>query len=247
MDEFRRLSEGLPRLAAGRWDGAYAASTQALDLWRGQLLADLADEAWVAAEAARLDEPRGRCSEVQVTALLGQSRIPEAVDRSRDLVESYPLREHTRWLRMVALHRAGRSPEALEAYHDYARRLNDELGLRPGPELRDLQTAILRHDPSLAVWPVAPDQAAVDGERGQHGESRRAAASTSAADPPAIVGRGEELSTIGAVLADVIAGRNRWLLLCGPAGDRQDPLGRGGRSPIPAAKSAHGVDQLSGR
>ncbi len=178
-----------------------------------------------------------------MTALLGQGRVADAVDRSRDLVESYPLREHARWLRMVALHRAGRSPEALETYQDYAGRLDTELGLRPGPELRDLQTAILRHDPGVADWPSAPEPEPAAGAGRPAGTPLGRPGQGLAG---AVVGRQQELSTIDGVLADVISGRNRWLLLSGPAGIGKTRLAEGGDPPVPGSEYAGGLDQLPG-
>jgi DNA-binding SARP family transcriptional activator len=224
--EFRRLADqAAAAVAARHWEAADRFANAALHLWRGSLLADLL-ETWVDAQAARLDEPRGRCFEIQVTALLGQSRIADAVDRSHALVEAFPNREHARWLRMISLHRAGRSPEALEAYQDYARRLDRELGLQPGRELRDLQTAILRHDSTIASWPDMPI--------GEPPTPRPSAGHLAVGRPPSAsgagpgesasarsgltVGRTRELAIVDEVLADVVAGHSRWLLLSGPAG-----------------------------
>lgn len=221
--EFRRLAERAAAATTARdWTLGEAIARQALALWRGPLLPELRDEHWVAAEAVRLDEMRALCLESLVTGLLGQARVTESVDCSHQLVEEFPLRERVRRLAMIALYRAGRSPEALDSYRDYVRKLDEQLGLQPGPELRELQSAILRHDPALAIWPDSL-------EAHDDAPPERAQSSVAAADPPGetdraaggaapIVGRDQELAVIDEVLVDIVAGRERWLLLTGPAG-----------------------------
>ena len=71
------------------------------------------------------------------------------------LVARHPLRERLRAQLMVALYRCGRQADALEAYGEARRVLLDELGVEPGPALRELQAAILRQDPELAPAPGA--------------------------------------------------------------------------------------------
>src|SRR6185437_1331779 len=71
--------------------------------------------------------------------------LPELVT----LVAAQPLRERLRAQLILALYRSGRQAEALEAYRDCRRMLDDELGLAPSEELKELESAILRHDPSL--------------------------------------------------------------------------------------------------
>ena len=72
-------------------------------------------------------------------------------------MQAHPLRERLRAQLMLALYRSGRQAEALDAYADARRALVEELGLEPGRELRELQQAILAHDPALDVKPgLAP-------------------------------------------------------------------------------------------
>jgi DNA-binding SARP family transcriptional activator len=221
--EFRQLAEAATVAAADRqWAASEAAAGHALALWRGPLLADLADEEWVASDAVRLEEARALCLETLVTALLGQDRVADAAERVRELVDEHPLRERVRWLAMVALYRAGRSPEALDAFRDYASQLDEQLGLQPGPELRGLQTAILRQDPVLAQWPAksqAVDVAASAAPLDETPAVPVANASNGVTRGVSlIVGRDDELATVDQLLADAVAGRERWLLLTGPAG-----------------------------
>jgi DNA-binding SARP family transcriptional activator len=241
-DFHRLLGEAVAAVADRRWSAGVAAASAGIGLWRGPLLADLADEPWVAVEAARLDEMYAQCSELWVTALMGRASVGEAISQSDRLIQAHPLRERSWWLRMMALHRAGRSPEALDAYSQFARQLDDQLGLQPGPDLQDLQTAILRHDGSLATWPgeeVRDSERADSAGPAPSGESdgttngrtsggptststsTSASASTistrSAIVP--IVGRDDEMSAITGALDDVVAGRGgRWLVFTGPAG-----------------------------
>ena len=70
------------------------------------------------------------------------------------LRSEYPARERVTEQLMLALYRSGRQTEALEAYRVTYRHLRDELGLEPGPRLRELEQAILRHDASLGPLPL---------------------------------------------------------------------------------------------
>jgi predicted ATPase/DNA-binding SARP family transcriptional activator len=148
-----------------RWDDALAEVDAALALWRGPLLVDLQDHDWVRLEATGLEERRAECLELQVTALLGRSRIAEALARTGELVAAHPFRERATWLRLLALHRAGRTAEALEAYRAYARLVDDELGLEPGHELRELHARLLRDEPELASWPARAGGVAAPGSQ----------------------------------------------------------------------------------
>ncbi|WP_412770125.1 AfsR/SARP family transcriptional regulator, partial [Mycolicibacterium grossiae] len=141
----------------GHWAEALAEADAALDLWCGPLLADFHDEPWVAAEATRLRELHRECADARVTALLACGRVPAAVPAAADLADADPLSDRACWLHVLALYRAGRTSEALDAFARHARVLDDELGLEPGAELRDLRTAILRQAPELAAWPRSPE------------------------------------------------------------------------------------------
>jgi hypothetical protein len=121
---------------------------------------------------------------------------------------------------MMALHRAGHSSEALEQYGRHVRALDEELGLDPGTELRDLQVAILRHEPALAAWPrPAGWTGAVQLETP---EQPATAEELIRLEPDAsgglFVGREREDRIFGEVLLEAGSGRTRWLVLTGPAG-----------------------------
>jgi len=215
VDDFEHLSDMATALARTRqWEGALEAATTALSLWRGPLLADLPDDPWVLRERRRLDERMERCVEVLVTALLGQRRPAEALEQARRLVDLQPLRDQAVWLYMLALHRCGRSTEALDVYRDYAQALDEELGLDPVQELRDLQTAILREDVALSYWP--DEEPAVPDGIGTTQPSPRPALTDSPEIP--LVGREETMAQLGSWLEEMCAGSPRWLLLTGPGG-----------------------------
>ncbi len=149
-DGFERLlTEGKTALAAGAFSDAEEILARALALWRGPALADLAAEPYAQAEIARLEELRLEALEARFEAMLAVGRQAEAVAELEALVGLHPLDELLRAQFMRALYRSGRQAEALESYRAFRRLLSEELGLEPGPELRELEQAILRQDPSL--------------------------------------------------------------------------------------------------
>jgi peptide/nickel transport system substrate-binding protein len=127
---------------------------EALALWRGAALADVADEPFARVEIRRLDELRLRASELAVDAELAAGRDQEALTRLERLIEEHPLRERLYIQRMLALYRSGRQADALAAYVAARRRLVDEIGVEPDAELRDLHERILQQDPELRLRPA---------------------------------------------------------------------------------------------
>lgn len=124
---------------------------EALELWRGPPLADLATESFAQIEIARLEELRLVVLERRLDADLALGRYAELVGEVQTLVRDHPLRERLRAVLMRALYGAGRQAEALGAYRETRRLLVNELGIEPSPELHGLEQAILRHDPALAT------------------------------------------------------------------------------------------------
>ena len=122
---------------------------QALELWRGEPLADFADQRFAEPEIARLEELRLSCLEQRIELDLAAGRQAEVVGELDRLVDEHPLREHLRAQLMLALYRAGRQAEALEAYQAARAALVDGLGIEPGPALRELHQQILTQDPAL--------------------------------------------------------------------------------------------------
>jgi WD40 repeat protein/DNA-binding SARP family transcriptional activator len=131
------------------------AAREALALFRGDPLADVADEPFAIAEIRRLEELRLTAAELAIDADLAAGRHQEMIGEIDALLAQNPLRERLHGQRMLALYRCGRQAEALEAYRDARRALVEEIGVEPTPELRGLHDAILRQDPSLDVEPAA--------------------------------------------------------------------------------------------
>ena len=126
---------------------------EALALWRGDPLADVADEPFAAAEIRRLEDLRLRAAEMAIDADLEAGRHAEVIAELEALVAQHPLRERLHSRRMLALYRSGRQSEALEAYRQARSALVEEIGVEPGAELRRLHDAILAQDPALDLAP----------------------------------------------------------------------------------------------
>jgi WD40 repeat protein/DNA-binding SARP family transcriptional activator len=140
---------------AGRNGGG--AAHEALALFRGDPLADLADEPFAATEIRRLQELRLTAAELALNADLAGGGHQEVIGDIEALLAENPLRERLHGLRILALYRCGRQAEALDAYRDARRTLVEQIGVEPGPELRRLHEAVLRQDASLDVRPVVAD------------------------------------------------------------------------------------------
>jgi peptide/nickel transport system substrate-binding protein len=151
LDRFERLlALGREHLARGDARQAGRDLRAALALWRGPALADLRFGPFALAEADRLEELRLQALEYRIEADLALGAGSELVPELEALVREHPFRERPLGPLMLALYRAGRQAEALAAYQAGRRRLAEELGLEPGPELHELERKILEHDPSLA-------------------------------------------------------------------------------------------------
>lgn len=128
---------------------------EALALWRGPPLADLEFERFAEGEVRRLEELRLDALEERIDADLELGLGSELVPELEALVERHALRERLRRELMLALYRSGRQAEALQVYQDARRVLADELGVDPGPALKQLYTSILRQEDVLqAAEPV---------------------------------------------------------------------------------------------
>lgn len=139
---------------AGDAAAAAAALRTALDLWRGTPLAGVNGD-YAEFERTRLVQLRLTAVEDLAAADLDSGRHVEAAAELADVIADQPLRERPRELLMLALYRAGRQADALGVFADIARLLADELGLDPGPDLREMQRRILASDPALFA-PAAP-------------------------------------------------------------------------------------------
>jgi DNA-binding SARP family transcriptional activator len=144
---FERLV-GAAREALGRGEAAVAAGRfgEALALWRGRALADVAEVEPLALEGARLEELRLVAVEGRAEADIELGLAAEVAGELERLVAEYPVRERLWRLLVLALYRAERQADALAAYRRARAVLAEELGLEPGEELRRLQEAVLRHE-----------------------------------------------------------------------------------------------------
>ena len=146
----RRLAE------AGEMVQASAALGEALGLRRGEPLAEFAYAGFAEAERAQLDELALVAIETRAGADLMLGRHGELAGELQTQCAQHPLRERLWELLILALYQAGRQADALRAYTEVRDRLVDELGIDPGPSLRELQARILAQDPSLAAASPAP-------------------------------------------------------------------------------------------
>jgi DNA-binding SARP family transcriptional activator/streptogramin lyase len=128
----------------------------ALMLWRDAPLPELRTEPFSTAVVAQLEQLRLAALEERIDADLALGRDAALVTELESLVAEHPYRERLRAQLMLALYRSGRQAEALDAYQVGRRVLQDDLGLEPGKELRDLEAAILRQDEALSPARPAP-------------------------------------------------------------------------------------------
>ncbi|MDG4820519.1 BTAD domain-containing putative transcriptional regulator [Asanoa sp. WMMD1127] len=152
----RMVRSGRRYVAEGRMADAARQLSGALALWRGAALADVPPTLTVAAEAARLEQLRLAALEERFGAQLAMGQHTEIVEDLATLAREHPLRERLSRHLMIALYRCGRRAEALEAYRRVRDVLVTETGIEPGPELRDLEHAVLTDDRTLAAPTVAP-------------------------------------------------------------------------------------------
>jgi WD40 repeat protein/DNA-binding SARP family transcriptional activator len=128
---------------------AVATLEDALALWRGPALADLADQSPLLAEAARLDELRLEAQEKRIEGLLAAGVQDRVIGELEALIAQHPWRESLWTLLMLALYRDGRQADALRCFQRVREILADELGIDPSPELAALHRRVLNQDPGL--------------------------------------------------------------------------------------------------
>ena len=161
------LSAGSPRQAA-------RALEEALSLWRGPAFGEFAYEPFAVLRAPQLEERRLAALELRIDADLALQRHGALVAELEGLVVEHPLRERFWAQLMLALYRSGRQADALGAYRRVRSRLVEELGIEPGPELRELEQLVLAQSADLlpaesaeataaARPPVAPAEPAGEG------------------------------------------------------------------------------------
>jgi DNA-binding SARP family transcriptional activator len=140
---------GREHLAAGRPAQALALLEAGLAEWRGRPYAEFATEDWAAPEVSRLEELRLDALAARCEALLGLGRTAQAVPALEAAVQEHPLREELWRLLALGLYRSGRQADALAAVRRARSRLVTELGVDPGPRLRELESMLLAQDEIL--------------------------------------------------------------------------------------------------
>ncbi|MFL5797251.1 MAG: BTAD domain-containing putative transcriptional regulator [Actinomycetota bacterium] len=164
-NRFTRLLDEARR-ATGETRSATLAG--ALALWRGPALADFTYEPFAQRAIAALEELRLGATEDRIDADLELGRHAELVAEIEGLVAAHPFRERLRGQLMLALYRAGRQADALAAFRAARVSLVEELGIEPGPALRDLERAILTQDPSLDAYVSTPQSESSESSTAEH-------------------------------------------------------------------------------
>ena len=180
----RLLQEAREAFGRGAVMRAVERSREALSLWRGAALADVADDdtGLLRLESERLEELRLAALELRFEAGLELGQVDGAVEELEALARAHPYRERFWRLLMLALYRAERQGDALAAYRRARSVLVEELGLEPSEQLRQLEQAILRQE----VPPARPP----------HARHNLPSPATS------FVGRSAELPEVEALLAE---------------------------------------------
>ncbi len=200
------VAEGRRLAGDGETVLASVALGEALGLRRGEPLAEFADAGFADAERAHLNELTLVATEARAGADLTLGRHGELAGELEALCRQHPLRERLWELRILALYRAGRQAEALRAYTEIRDCLVGELGIDPGPALRELQARILAQDSSLAPASIPARPAPVPAAAPPPAGNLRARLSR-------FVGRDAELAQLRAAVRS-----SRLVTLTGPGG-----------------------------
>ena len=147
------VQRGRGLLDSGDPAAAGAAFAGALSLFRGRPLEEFDGEEFARTEIARLEDLRFSAAEGRFDAELALGNGGRLVGELESVSAASPLRERLREQLMIALYQAGRQADALEVYADARRTFSRELGIEPGPALRELERRILNQDPALEPRP----------------------------------------------------------------------------------------------
>lgn len=204
-------------LSAGQLTEVSTRLDEALARWRGTPYAELGDADAAVAERARLEQLRTVALEDRATVQLALGRHATVAAELEALTKAYPLRERLWALRALALTRSGRQADALDVLRQLREVLDEELGLEPSAELRELQTAVLRQDPELE-W-VAPEAGAAPvAGTAPAPEPVRARPLPEPVAPWPLAGREEDLAGLEQALAGAEAGTPSYAVLTGEPG-----------------------------
>jgi DNA-binding SARP family transcriptional activator len=198
--EFERL---VRRADAEPEESALETLCDALALWQGPALTDYRDEPWAQPEITRLTELRAVARERRAGVRLELGECALVVPELEALVAEEPLREERWRLLVLGLYRAHRQADALAALRRARATLADELGVDPGPALRQLEADVLAQSPSLEL----PRQ-----------RTRSTVAAVRGDEPGDLAERESEVAALTAAVDAVVAGEPRLVLVEGPAG-----------------------------
>ncbi len=176
------------------WETAAEQTRAALELWRGEPLADVESEVLAASELPRLTEMHLQAVETRIEAAIHLGHGGDFVGELRQLVAANPLREHLHALLMSALHASDRQAEALSVYQEARAVLVAELGAEPGLELRELQQRVLAGEPGFGRQSARANGAA-------RTAPDRVVPRELPAVVPHFVGRGPEIASLTSLLA----------------------------------------------
>lgn len=189
--------------------------TQALALWRGPPLADVAFEEFAQPEIRRLEELRLVALETRIDADLQLGRHTELIAELEGLLAQHPTRERSASQLMTALYRSGRQADALDVFQRTRVRLAEELGLEPGPALRTIQAQVLSHDPALGGPTEMSDSRSGPSEDNRSGFVQPAAPGDAIAVAVERKGGGKRRKVVTVLLCDLTA--------TGALGEELDP------------------------
>ncbi|MDX6720732.1 MAG: hypothetical protein QOJ63_2986 [Solirubrobacteraceae bacterium] len=155
-----RVEEGRRALEAHDVQRARDVLREALGMWRGPALAEVAYHEFAQPEVRRLEELRLAALETRLDVELGLGEHGALVGELEALAAEHPSRERFAAQLMLALYRCGRQGDALEVYARTRTYLSRELGLEPGPALRGIQAEILAQSPGLQLASAQPSRVA---------------------------------------------------------------------------------------
>ncbi|MEU5097963.1 BTAD domain-containing putative transcriptional regulator [Streptomyces sp. NPDC020996] len=223
-----RTSQGQQSLRAGDAAGAARALREAVGLWRGPAYADFADASFAVPEAVRLEALRLAAYEDLYAAELALGRHASVVGDLGAYTAEHPLSERGWELLALALYRSGRQGDALGALRTARHTLAEELGVDPGPGLRELEAALLAQDDSVAAVVGRTQDGGLatlvtgaargvshspgDGDKAEGGEARSRTGNVPLSLAKS-VGRDEELAAVRQLSA-----AHRLVTLTGPGG-----------------------------
>ncbi|MFI7600487.1 BTAD domain-containing putative transcriptional regulator [Actinoplanes sp. NPDC049681] len=152
------VAEGLIREARRSADAGRRVELlrSALALWRGRPLADVAELPWLGGESDRLAALASDARRLLVEARLALGQHADVLPELHELAREHPFDEEVQGRLVLALYRSGRQADALLVLREVRARLAAELGIDPGPALRDLEAAVLSQSPGLAPPPPPP-------------------------------------------------------------------------------------------